>query len=176
MTTGALIIIALRLLIPLTILRWPLFGGVASMLIDALDVVLIEVIGLGGFGDHYHKLDKVLDTYYLSLAFWVTLHWDSPWMRVPAMILFPYRIIGVVLFEITQARIVLFIFPNMFENWWIYCLVVMKWFPSIAPRSWKTTLIPLALLLIPKMLQEYVLHFAELQPWDWIKRNVLGTS
>lgn len=176
MTTGALIIIALRLLMPLTILRWPLFGGIASMLLDALDVVLIELIGLGGFGDHYHALDKVLDSYYLTLELIVALRWDNLWMKVPALILFPYRMIGVVLFELTDRRIVLFLFPNMFENWWLYCVVVMRFFPSLIPRSWKTTLVPMLILLIPKMAQEYMLHFAELQPWDWIKRNVLGTS
>jgi hypothetical protein len=29
------------------------------------------------------------------------------------------------------------------------------------------------LLLIPKMGQEYVLHYAEVKPWDWIKREIL---
>jgi hypothetical protein len=172
-STGALIVIALRLLIPLTILRWPLFGGIASMIIDALDVVLIELIGLGGFGSHYHSLDKLLDSYYLSLELVIAWQWDNAWMRWPALLLFPYRMIGVVLFEFTDRRIVLFIFPNLFENWWLYCVVVARLFPAIVPRSWKSTLVPLLLLLIPKMAQEYLLHFAEAQPWDWTKRHIL---
>ena len=62
---GELIIILVRLVVPLSIFRWPLAGGVASMLLDALDVVLIEMIGLGGFSN-YASLDKALDMYYLS--------------------------------------------------------------------------------------------------------------
>lgn len=37
---AALIVIALRLVVPLTILRWPLAGGLASMVLDAVDVIL----------------------------------------------------------------------------------------------------------------------------------------
>ena len=48
---GELIIMLVRLVVPLSILLWPLAGGVASMLLDALDVVLIEMIGLGGFSN-----------------------------------------------------------------------------------------------------------------------------
>ena len=44
---------------PLAIFRWPLAGGLAAMLVDALDVVLIEVVGLGGFSN-YAALDKGL--------------------------------------------------------------------------------------------------------------------
>jgi hypothetical protein len=51
MTAGAAIVIGLRLLVPLLIFRWPLIGGIAAMMADTLDVVLIELIGLGGFGD-----------------------------------------------------------------------------------------------------------------------------
>ncbi len=176
MSTGALLIIALRLLLPLTILRWPLFGGIAAMIVDALDVVLIELIHLGGFGSHYHSLDKVLDSYYLSLELIVAWRWDNSWMRWPALLLFPYRMVGVVLFELTDRRILLFIFPNLFENWWLYCVVVARFFPTIVPRSWKSTLVPLLLLLIPKMAQEYLLHFAEAQPWDWTKRHIFRNA
>ncbi len=173
MSAGALIVIALRLLIPLTILRWPLFGGIASMIIDTLDVVLISLMHLGGFDGRYHTVDKVLDSYYLSIEFYVALGWTNAWARWPALLLFPYRMIGVVLFEITHDRIMLFIFPNLFENWWLYVAAVTRFWPQLTPSSWRSTLTPLGLLLVPKMAQEYLLHFAEAQPWDWFKREVL---
>jgi hypothetical protein len=176
LTIGFLVIIAIRLIVPLSIFRYPLAGGIASMVVDALDVVIIELIGLGGFEGHYHTTDKLLDTYYLAIEWVVAFRWESPWARWPALVLFPYRIIGVVLFEVTGQRVMLFIFPNMFENWWLYCVFVARFIPSIYPRSFKATVIPLALLLIPKMAQEYLLHYREAQPWDWIKRNILGTD
>ena len=136
MSTGEWIVIGLRLVIPLLILRYWLLGGIVAMVLDALDVVIIELIGHGGFGSHYAELDKILDTYYLSLELFVAWRWTNPWTRIPAIALFGYRVVGVVLFEIIDARVILFIFPNLFENWWIYCVVVMKWFPKLVPGGW----------------------------------------
>jgi len=50
---------------------------------------------------------------------------------------------------------------------------VMKWFPAIVPKGWKSTLIPLVALLVPKLAQEYLLHVMEAEPWDWTKNNIL---
>lgn len=170
---GELVVIAVRLAMPLLILRCWLVGGIVAMLIDATDVVLIEFLGLGGFGDHYAETDKLLDSWYYVLELVVALRWANPWMRIPTVALFLYRLIGALLFEVWGAHILLFIFPNLFENWWLYCVVVMKWFPRALPNSWKSTLIPLIALLVPKMAQEYLLHFAEAHPWAWIKDDVL---
>ena len=78
-----------------------------------------------------------------------------------------------VCFEASDLRIFLFIFPNMFENWWLYCAIVMKWFPRIVPHNARTLAIPMLALLVPKMAQEYLLHFAEAKPYEWTQRNVL---
>ena len=173
MSTGELIVIALRLVIPLMILRFPLAGGIVAMVLDALDVVLIELIGLGGFGGHYPELDKALDSYYLTLELIVALGWSNAWARIPAVVLYVYRGIGVIAFESTHLRVMLFIFPNLFENWWLYVVIVARFFPRLYPRSARTVLVPLLILLVPKMVQEYLLHYAEVQPWDWIKHHVL---
>ena len=146
------------------------------MILDAVDVVLIELIGLGGFGSHYSELDKLLDSYYLTLELIVALRWTSAWARVPATFLYVYRVIGVVAFEITDTRVLLLVFPNLFENWWLYCVFVTRFFPRLYPKSWKTTAIPLLLLLIPKLGQEYLLHYKEAEPWDWTKHHILRIS
>jgi hypothetical protein len=172
MNEGELIIILLRLVVPLLILRHPLAGGIAAMLLDGLDVVLIEFIPGGSFGSHYHTLDKVLDSYYLTLELIVALRWKNPYARRPAIFLFAYRAIGVALFELTERRIMLFIFPNLFEHWWLYVLIVERFWPKLYPHSVKTVAIPMILLLIPKMAQEYLLHFAEAKPWDFLKRKL----
>lgn len=167
---GQAIVILVRLLVPLSILRWPLAGGLASMLADAIDVVLIEIIGLGGF-DHYAALDKGLDMYYLSFEAIVSLHWE-PLARGTSVALFAYRAAGFAAFEGTQMRVLLLIFPNVFENFYLVYLAIRK----IAP-AWRLTpprlALVLALVTIPKVGQEYLLHYAEAQPWDWIKRHVL---
>lgn len=171
MSLGALIVITLRLVVPFLILKKNLTGGILCMLVDGIDVILIDLMHLGGFGGHYHQIDKVLDTYYLSFEFFVATRWANNFERLPTLILFGYRMIGVVLFELTEHRIVLFIFPNMFENWWLYVVAVRAWHPQWTPQSWRAVAIPMFILLIPKMAQEYLLHFAEAQPWNWFKQH-----
>jgi hypothetical protein len=170
-TTGAAIVIALRLLVPLLIFRKHLTGGVLAMLLDGFDVILIDVMKLGGFSGHYHQIDKLLDTYYLGIEAVVAWGWTNQFERTPSLVLFGLRIIGVVLFELTQERIVLFLFPNMFENWWLYVVAVRRWKPAWTPNSWRGVAIPMGIMLVPKMAQEYLLHFAEAQPWNWFKEN-----
>ena len=176
MSEGELIVIGLRLAIPLLILRWPLFGGVTAMVLDALDVVIIDSLALGGFGAHYSELDKLLDSYYLTLELIVAFRWTSAYARVPAIGLYVYRIVGVVAFEITDTRALLLVFPNLFENWWLYCVFVAAFFPRLYPKSWRGVAIPMVVLLIPKLGQEYLLHYQEAEPWDWIKHHVLHTA
>jgi hypothetical protein len=169
MTTGQIVVISLRIIVPLLILKKPLAGGIAAMLLDALDVVIVEFFGSGGMGSHYHSIDKVLDVYYLSLEAYVSLGWTERIPRLISVWLFGYRVVGVVLFEILGWRPLLFIFPNLFENWFLFVLIVWKFFPRIRLDTWRRCLGWLVVLYIPKLAQEYLLHVAEAQPWSWLK-------
>jgi hypothetical protein len=168
-TTGQIIIIALRIVVPLLILRRPLTGGIIAMALDGLDVVLVELISDGGMGAHYHSIDKILDLWYLGLEAWVAWHWRARIPRLVATSLFAWRVIGVILFELTDARWLLFVFPNLFEHWFLFVLIVWRWFPRVKLDTWRQAFTWLAILYIPKLGQEYLLHVAEAQPWDWIK-------
>ena len=173
MTDGQMFVVALRVVLPLLILRKPLLGGILAILLDALDVVIVEFFGAGGMGDHYHSIDKVLDLYYLGLEAWVALSWTERIPRISAIALFLYRVAGVVIFELTQWRATLFIFPNLFEHWFLFYLIRSRFFPGLKLDAWKNTIMWLSILYIPKLAQEYLLHVAEAQPWDWVK-GVLG--
>jgi hypothetical protein len=156
MTGETLIIILIRLIVPLAIFRWPLAGGLLALAADALDIVLASLIDFGGLWN-YHQLDKYLDTYYLAIEAVVAQRWiDLP--RWTATALFGYRLIGVVLFEATDVRVFLFFFPALFENFFLFYAVLLRFFPEyeLTPRRlglW------LAVLLVPKMVQEYVIHY-----------------
>jgi hypothetical protein len=172
MTTGQMVVITLRLLVPLFVFRKPLPGTVAALLLDALDVVIVEFFGEGGMGEHYHNLDKLLDLYYLSICAYVSWTWRERVPRLIAIALFAYRVIGVALFEIFGWRPLLFIFPNLFENWFLFVLIVWRFFPNVRLDTWKRSLLWLLVLYIPKLGQEYLLHVAEAQPWGWFKSKV----
>ncbi len=163
MTSETLIIVLIRLIIPLSIPRWPLLGGILSLVADALDIVLATLLNryahLGGLWD-YHQLDKYLDTYYLAIEAGVAQRWASL-PRWTATGLFGYRLIGVILFEVTDIRVFLFFFPAVFENFFLFYAALLQFFPQydLTPRRLGVWLV---ILLVPKMAQEYVLHYARL--------------
>lgn len=94
--------------------------------------------------------------------------------RTGAPALSTFCVAGVALFELTEIRWVLFVFPNLFENWFRAFLIIHRFFPGHEPMTWRAIGIWLAVLYVPKLRQEYLLHVAEAQTWDWIKRNLLG--
>jgi hypothetical protein len=173
--TAIIIVIIIRALVPFTILRWQLGGALLSMAVDAVDVILVDLIGLVtgdsgmGFGNHYQLVDKTMDIYYLSFEAYVSLHWSNQLARNTSIILFVYRIIGMVAFEITGIRRLLFIFPNLFENFYLYYVVAARFFPRYAVNTPRQLVIALVLLFIPKVGQEWLLHYQEAQPWNWLK-------
>lgn len=169
LTQGQIIVIALRLVIPLMILWRPLPGSIIAMLLDALDVVIVEFFGPGGMGDHYHNIDKLLDIYYLSLQAFMAWKWMDKRLRLVALVLFFYRLLGVIVFEITGWRPTMFIFPNLFEHWFLFVLLRERFFPGLKLDTWKRIAGWLVILYFPKVVQEYVLHVAQAQPWGWIK-------
>ncbi len=173
MTTGQLVVIGLRLIVPLLILRKPLAGGLAAMLLDATDVIIVEFFGPGGMGDHYQNIDKGLDLYYLGLEAYVSLSWSSRIPRHISLWLFGLRLVGVALFEVSGWRPLLFLFPNLFENWFLFVLIMWRFFPGVRLDTWRRCLTWLAVLYVPKLGQEYLLHVAEAQPWSWFK-DVVG--
>lgn len=172
MTEGQIIVILLRIFVPLLILKRPLVGGIIAMVLDALDVVIVEWFGIGGMGPHYHQIDKVLDLWYLGLEAHVAWGWTERVPRLIAIWLFVWRVLGVAIFEVTHWRPTMFIFPNLFENWFLFVLICWHFFPRVKLDTWKRALIWLLVLYIPKAGQEYLLHVAEAQPWDWIKRRL----
>lgn len=174
LTLGQTVVIALRLVVPLVIPRFPFWGGVAAMLLDGTDVIIVELFGSGGMGEHYHQLDKILDVYYLGLEAWVSLRWTERLPRLVSLGLFTYRLVGVVLFEIFGARWLLFVFPNLFENWFLFVAGRDRFVPAFRLDSVRRVVAWLLVLYIPKIGQEYLLHVAEAQPWSWFKENVLG--
>ena len=159
MTAETLLIVAIRLVVPLTVFRWPFVGAVLALIADALDIVLATLLDLGGLWN-YHQLDKYLDTYALALQAVVAQRWeDVP--RWTANVLFGYRLVGVVLFEVTDIRAFLFVFPALFDFYFLFYAGVSRYLPKyeLTPRRLAFWLV---VLLVPKLAQEYVIHYARL--------------
>lgn len=167
MVFGSIIVIILRLIVPISILRYPLGGLVASMAIDFFEPTLIDILGrqggiLGAGLVDYHLLDKWLDSYYLFFALLVAFKWQNVLFRKIAVSLFLFRFLGVLLFSLTSFREVLFFFPNLFEVFFLYYLIVKHWFSQFIIRSLPKFFIIFVILSGLKLVQEYLIHVKQL--------------
>src|SRR4030042_4063829 len=91
---GLLVIFGLRLIVPLTIFRWPLWGGLASLIIDALDTNIAKPFGVEI--PNYVQTDKILDTYYLGIELIVSLGWINKIARNASTALYFWRLGGLI--------------------------------------------------------------------------------
>ncbi|MBI2574334.1 hypothetical protein HYV82_00420 [Candidatus Woesearchaeota archaeon] len=131
---SALAVILIRLLVPFSIFRWPLWGGLAAVIADTLDVVIITVLDPNNTANfylqHYTELDKALDIYFLLFMMIVSLRWKEKLAKWTSISLFAYRAIGVATLEITHIRQLLFVFPNLFVWWFFLWEVRNKYMPN----------------------------------------------
>ena len=146
-----------RVLGSLPVLRWPFAGALVAMLADLCDLFLMD--WLGGIRN-YQALDKWCDQVYLAAFLVVALRWPKP-QRTIAASLYAYRLVGFGLFELTQARAVLVLFPNLFEFWFVFVASLPHWRKDYTLNNRNILLVVLPLLFL-KESQELVLHWFKL--------------
>ena len=176
-TRAGLVVIGLRLIIPITILRWPLPGAMASAALDAADVMLVDFVAkaLGTppeFGPRYVRIDKWLDSYYLAIEAMESRRWREVVERRISLALITHRLIGIAAFDATGDRRLLMAFPNLFENFYWYVLIRRLLAPGRALSGIGEAAPVLAVLLVPKLAQEWLLHVAGFHPWQLTKAAV----
>ena len=92
---GLIFIILLRIIIPFTIFKWPLWGTIISLIVDGLDVVIADFLGSLNIISKvpegvYDRGDKILDMFYLSMAFVTSLGWKEKIAKNASKVLFVY--------------------------------------------------------------------------------------
>jgi hypothetical protein len=149
---------AIRIPGSLPVLRWPLAGGLLAILVDLSDLLLQDLLDLGGVPD-YQGLDKWLDQVYLGCFLVVALRWTGP-ARTVAIALYAYRLVGFVAFELTHERALLLLFPNVFEFWFIAVAAL----GAARVGAWSMARIAAVIVLLTalKEFQEWALHGAKL--------------
>ena len=157
---GLIVIFGLRLLIPLTIFRWPLGGGIASLIVDAFDTNIVKPFGVEI--PNYTLTDKYLDTYYLTIELIVSLRWFNKLARNTSIFLYVWRLAGLIAFNITGLQYLLFFAPNLFENFFLFYVFWRKIGKETKEKvwldSWRKLALVLLILWILKIPQELVLH------------------
>jgi hypothetical protein len=165
---------ASRLLLPLAIPRYPLAAILAALLLDGIDQTVFQQFAPAAL-EGYQGYDKALDIYYLTIAYISTMrNWENRFALRLARLLFYLRLVGVALFEITDVRWLLLVFPNTFEYFFIfYEAVLLRWDPKRLRRRALQGVAALIWIVI-KVPQEYWLHIAQKDTTDWSKTELLG--
>ena len=174
MSTGATLVfvavVGARFLLPLAIPYFPLPAIVACLILDGVDQTIFQLFGYDPPG--YQSYDKAMDVFYLSIAYLSTLrNWESmPAFRIGWFLYF-YRLVGALVFELTHARWVLLVFPNVFEYFFIaYETIRSRWQPVHLLVGWWLSAAAIIWVVV-KLPQEYWLHVAELDVTDEISRH-----
>jgi hypothetical protein len=170
------LVVGSRFLVPLLIPRFPLPAIVAALVLDAADQSIFQL-----FTDRdlegYQSYDKALDIYYLTIAYVSVLrNWTNGFAVEVARFLWYYRLVGVVVFEATEIRAFLFLFPNTFEYFFIaYEVVRLGWDPR---RMSRRAVIGLAafIWIVIKLPQEWWIHIAQLDFTDFMKETIFGVD
>jgi len=158
MTLEIVLFAAFRVATSLPVLRWPLAGGLLAIGGDLADLLLRDLVDLGGVGD-YQLLDKALDQVYLALFLVVALRWEGVERRV-AVALYLYRLAGSLLFVVTGERALLLLFPNVFEPWFIVVAAIHH-LPRPLPWTPARLAAVLTVLTALKLVQEWALHVGQ---------------
>jgi hypothetical protein len=165
------VVVAIRLLVPLAIPKYPLPGIIGSFVADAVDQTIFQTFG--GLPSNYEDYDKALDIYYQVIAYTSMLrNWTDPSAFMIGRFLWYYRLVGTVAFELSGVNALLLIFPNTFEYFFMaYELVRVRWRPNRLSRH---TLLVLAafIWIVIKLPQEYWIHVADLDFTDEYGRHV----
>ena len=168
------LIVVVRGLVPLLVLRWPFWGALLCIAGDGFDTFVIDLLRTDVFEGHYHTVDKFFDTYYLSVEAWVVWRrWTDVLARRTGLALYLLRLTGVILFEITQVRQLFFIGANIFENFYIYVAGRLEMDRSYRIKDVRRLVLILLFVGVPKLLQEYVMHYRESQTWRFVRTHIL---
>ncbi|MBX3069384.1 MAG: hypothetical protein KF883_02650 [Thermomicrobiales bacterium] len=168
------IVVALRIVVPLFIPKFPLPAMILAMIIDAADQTIFQSFTNLDL-TNYQSYDKALDVYYLAIAYLSTMrNWQHQVAFDTSRFLWYYRLVGVALFEIFHVRALLLIFPNTFEYFFdFYQGVRTRWNPL---RMSKRVVIGAAafIWIVIKLPQEYWIHVAQLDTTDLVKEDLFG--
>jgi hypothetical protein len=164
-------VVMARFFVPLSIPKYPLPGIIASLVLDAVDREIFQLF-TGLPLDGYQGYDKALDIYYLAITYLSTLrNWSNLFAFKLNRFLFYYRLVGVAIFEITNLRPLLLLFPNTSEYFFIfYEAVRLKWNPRVLTKD-KLIVTAALIWIFVKLPQEYWIHVAEMDTTDWIIEN-----
>jgi hypothetical protein len=170
------VVVGLRLFVPLLIPRFPLPAIITALVIDAVDQTVFQQftnLDLEG----YQTYDKALDIYYLTIAYVATMrNWGGGFAFKVGRFLWYYRLVGVVIFEQTQYRWLLLVFPNTFEYYFIAIEAIRLRYNPLAFSHKRIIAIAASIWVFIKLPQEWWIHVAKLDFTNAVKQHIFGVE
>lgn len=168
----ALVLVFLtRILAAILMFFFPVLGYFLTLFFDSIDLWLFVIFD-SPFSIHYNIIDKSLDFFTLLIALIISFRFEKI-QKNAAIFLFIWRLIGFFAFFLTGQKFYFLIFPNIFENFFLFCIIQRKYFPDFRTTKKNLWLIIL-LLAIPKLFQEWFLHVSgnDMKVYEWIVNAV----
>lgn len=155
-----------RLISPLLLFLFPPMPAlIAYLLGESLDWYVFPMHLYDWSG--YQVWDKFMDVWFMVVAtVYAHRYWQEAAAKKLLFLLFIYRLLGVLLFEIFAARPLLLVFPNLFDLFFVFYLFYRQLTHRPLFTSPKKTLIIFLSLLAPKLTQEYFIHYLDKMPWQ----------
>lgn len=160
-----LLLTFLRLTAVVIIFKYPLLGGILALVVDFFDLNLLYILAPNSL-ENYQIWDKLLDLTYLSTEAYIALSWKNKLVSRIALVLFIYRLIGIITFEIFQQKPILVMFPNVFEPFYLIYLLHLYIFKKDFFKSLKLIGSIVFMITILKLGHEYLLHINTTHPWS----------
>ena len=167
-TAVFLSVLTVRFVLPFAILKYPLPGVLACLVVDGMDQTIFQWFGFEP--PFYQGYDKAMDVFYLGVAYISTMrNWVNMHAFTVSRFLFFYRQIGVVAFELTQVRALLLVFPNTFEYFFIAYEGIRSRWNTIHFQAKFWVMVAAVIWIVIKLPQEYWIHIAQLDFTDTVK-------
>ena len=161
-------VLVTRFVLPFAILRYPLPGVVACLVVDGMDQTIFQWFGYDP--PFYQGYDKAMDVFYLGVAYVSTMrNWVNFTAFEVSRFLFFYRQIGVVAFELTQVRAFLLIFPNTFEYFFIAYEGIRTRWNTVRFQMKFWVIVAAFIWIVIKLPQEYWIHIAQADFTDTVR-------
>lgn len=154
------LLIILKIVIPFSMLNFPLFGLWGNFFLDVADGDILLSLGLTE--QTYQTIDKLADLVSYVFMLILGLRWS---IRKTIITLFVYRFIGQILFFITGNELIFFYFQNFLEPlMMIYALILFK--QKNEQKTYKIYkkyfLLIWTIVIAYKVWNEWYLHFANI--------------
>ena len=166
-----IILSIVRIISPISILFYPLWGTIFCVLVDAADHSVLVLTGARKTFSltRYEKYDKFLDLWQYMFMFLTSI--GTPLFNIISFFFF-IRVFGNIFFLITNNREIFLYTPNVFEALYIIYFIVLRYLQIDITQNTLMFMFIILVILILKFIQEYMVHHKGFFPFSFLYKKL----